>query len=118
MDYPLNFFEAMEAVNEGKKVINEWAQNSENKERFYFKDENGAIKYYAEGFFNDNPEGFFDGYEDIQAEELLSKWRIVGKAQEKVFTSEQIEKINELITIALYEEKITNTLAEVRMEDD
>lgn len=60
-DYTLNFFEAMEALNEGKTV-----QNEAYKDTYYKKNEDGNIVY-------DN--GTNDAY--FTNEELKAKWKIV-----------------------------------------
>jgi len=62
-EYPLNFFEAMEALNEGKTVKNESYSDTHCK-----KNEDGRIVY-------DN--GTHDAY--FEKDELNAKWKIVGE---------------------------------------
>ena len=62
--YPLTFLEAMEALNEGKKVTSEVFNNL-----YYQKDEVGRIFYLN---YKDEPE-----YVGFSLEEVEAKWKIV-----------------------------------------
>lgn len=62
-EYPLNFFEAMQAVDEGKTVQNDWVDDDCS----YKKDEEGNLVYN-----ND----FIAG---LSVSEIKAKWKIVGE---------------------------------------
>ena len=65
---PMNFFEAMKAVDEGKKVTNDYLQ-SINSEYHYFKYENGSLQFY------DNKQYDY-GQIDIEESNSKTKWYI------------------------------------------
>ena len=66
---PLNFFEAMKAVDEGKKVTNDYLEDECGNYTSYYLKENNKLYYYFQG---DNTGDVCD----INRDEIICRWYI------------------------------------------